>query len=208
MNNLACAAAYAITHLGIERILVFDFDVHHGNGTQEAFYSDPRVLYVSLHQSPLFPLSGAVAERGDGAGEGYTINVPLPALSGDATYAACLDRILSPAARAYRPELILVSAGYDAHWRDPLAGMSVTATGFDKMARYLLALADELCWGRIAFFLEGGYYAAGLADCVANLCAAAAGVALPLQDSAGAPTAPADDLDRVRHIAGRLGLAG
>ncbi|MHB0875101.1 MAG: histone deacetylase family protein [Anaerolineae bacterium] len=209
LNNVACAAAWALEHLGLQRILVFDFDVHHGNGTQEAFWRDPRVLYVSLHESPLFPMSGAATERGEGAGAGYTINVPLPANSGDATYTACLSEILLPAARAYRPQLLLISAGFDAHWRDPLAHMSVTAAGFSAMVHTLIALAEELTEGRVAFYLEGGYEPAVLAACVANLCATVAGLPLPLQDPAGPPAyAQGDDLQRVSRLAAALGLRG
>ena len=131
--------------------------MHHGNGTQDIFYEDPRVLYLSTHQSPLYPYSGRVAETGRGEGQGTTVNVPLPVGAGDAGYARVFDEIVVPIARRYRPELILVSAGYDAHWVDLLAGMAASLQGFARMAAVLSGLSEELCEGRIVAVLEGGY---------------------------------------------------
>jgi acetoin utilization deacetylase AcuC-like enzyme len=149
-----------------------DWDVHHGNGTQAAFYDDPTVLFISTHQFPFYPGSGAVNEIGVGAGEGFTINVPLPAGCTDAEYLQVFQDIVVPAAEKFQPEWILVSAGFDPHRRDPLGGMNVTEEGFGAMARSLLGLADRFADGRIAFLLEGGYDLAGLRDSVAAVLAA------------------------------------
>jgi len=169
-NSVAIAAAHAL-HRGLERILIVDWDVHHGNGTQDAFYATDRVLFCSVHRHGrgFYPGTGAAAERGVGQGDGYTLNVPLPPGQDDAAYARVFaDRIL-PAARAYRPELVLVSAGFDAHAADPLGGMAVTDAGFAALARSLVALADEepTCSGRLVAVLEGGYDPAALGRSVA-----------------------------------------
>jgi acetoin utilization deacetylase AcuC-like enzyme len=155
-NNVAAAAQDAI-EAGVARVAIVDFDVHHGNGTQDIFYDRADVLYISTHQWPLYPGTGAAGERGSGAGEGLTLNVPLPAGSGDADYAAAFDEAVLPALDRFAPALLLVSAGFDAHHADPLAGMEVTTEGFAAMARRLLDAADRLCEGRSAWLLEGGY---------------------------------------------------
>ena len=174
-NNVAIAAAHARA-AGCGRVMVVDFDLHHGNGTQHAFYEDPDVLYFSTHQYPYYPGSGAVSETGRGPGEGYTVNVPLAGGQGDAAYEAIFRSLLAPVARQFAPELILVSAGYDICHQDPLGGMAVSAGGFRRMARTLKGLAAELCGGRILFTLEGGYSLEGLRDgvtaTVAELAAA------------------------------------
>ncbi len=156
-NNIAIAARYALDQHNLERVLIADFDVHHGNGTQEIFYDDSHVLYFSTHQYPYYPGTGHWREIGEGEGEGYTVNVPLPAGVGDEGYERIFDEILRPLAERYRPQLILVSAGYDAHWADPLAAMRLSITGYANLARALKALADELCQGKLVFTLEGGY---------------------------------------------------
>jgi len=156
-NNVAIAARYALDQHGLDRVLIADFDVHHGNGTQEVFYHDSRVLYFSTHQYPHYPGTGYWREIGEGEGEGYTVNVPLPAGVGDEGYERIFGEILRPLAERYRPQLILVSAGYDAHWADPLAAMRLSITGYAQLARALRSLADELCQGRLVFTLEGGY---------------------------------------------------
>ncbi|MEO8903692.1 MAG: histone deacetylase [Polyangiaceae bacterium] len=159
LNNVAVAAAHARAR-GVERVAIVDFDVHHGNGTQEMFYADPSVLYVSLHQSPLYPGSGATDERGSGDGRGYTVNVPLSAGATDATYGAAIERIVAPVLETYRPGLLLFSAGFDAHQRDPLAQMDMTAAGFQALVRRTLAaLAPGV---RVGLILEGGYDLIGL----------------------------------------------
>ncbi|MHB1414209.1 MAG: histone deacetylase family protein [Chloroflexota bacterium] len=156
-NNVAIAAAYALRQHAAERILIVDYDVHHGNGTQDAFYSDPSVLYFSVHEHPLYPGSGFVDEVGEGKGVGTTIDVPLPPGTGDRTYVEAFERVLVPAARRFHPSAILVSAGYDAHWRDPIASMGLSIAGYASLVRIVVRLARDLCEGRVAFMLEGGY---------------------------------------------------
>lgn len=170
LNTVAIAAAHALAS-GLERVAIIDWDVHHGNGTQDAFYDDPRVLFCSLHQWPWYPGTGATAERGSGRGEGFTLNLPLPAGSDDAVYLATLRDHVVPRVRAFGPELVLVSAGFDAHAEDPLGGMLVTETGFAGMAGLCLALAEEHAEGRLIVVLEGGYVPDALGRNVATVIA-------------------------------------
>ena len=156
-NNVAVAANHARDSRGLERVLIADFDVHHGNGTQDAFYGDRGVLYFSSHQYPFYPGSGRVEEAGEGEGQGFTVNVPLPAYCGDEEYLKVYDGILDAVARRFEPQLILVSAGYDPHWSDSISMMQVSTSGFAGIARSIKGLADELCDGRLVFTLEGGY---------------------------------------------------
>ncbi len=156
-NTAAIGAHHLKSYYGAKRILIMDWDVHHGNGTQEAFYKDPSVLYVSTHQYPYYPGTGAIGEVGAGEGEGYTINIPLPAGCGDEEYLRVFKEIVTPIGNRYEPEWILVSAGFDPHRRDPLGGMEVTERGFAAMASMLLDLAEKHAGGKIAFLLEGGY---------------------------------------------------
>jgi acetoin utilization deacetylase AcuC-like enzyme len=165
-NNIAIAAKYALEKYNLERILIVDFDVHHGNGTQEAFYDDPGVMYISTHEYPFYPGSGAVEETGSGNARGTNVNIPLPAGCGDAEYLKVFEQVIIPLARRFKPQLILVSAGYDGHWADPLAMMELTVSGFGQMAGAIKGLADELCDGRLAFTLEGGYNLNALAASV------------------------------------------
>lgn len=171
-NTMAIGAEYLKRVYGAKKILIMDWDVHHGNGTQAAFYDDPTVFFISTHQFPFYPGSGAVNETGVGAGEGLTLNVPLPAGCTDVEYLQVFQDIVVPAAEKFQPDWILVSAGFDPHRRDPLGGMNVTEEGFGAMARLLLALANRFADGRIAFLLEGGYDLAGLRDSVAAVLAA------------------------------------
>jgi acetoin utilization deacetylase AcuC-like enzyme len=166
-NTVAIGARYLQRVYGAKRILILDWDVHHGNGTQDAFYDDPSVLFISTHQFPFYPGTGAMEETGMDKGEGYTINIPLPAGCGNAEYLRVFDDIVAPAARKFMPEWILVSAGFDAHRRDPLGGMEVSEEGFAGMAERILGIADEYADGRIAFLLEGGYDLGALRDSVA-----------------------------------------
>jgi acetoin utilization deacetylase AcuC-like enzyme len=166
LNNVAIAAAHALAR-GLTRVLVVDWDVHHGNGTQDAFYATDQVLFFSVHQYPFYPGTGAADETGIGKGEGYTINVPLPAGQRDETYLRLFDERLLPAARRYRPELILISAGYDAHAHDPLGGMRLTESGFAALAERLSTLAADLADNRLIAVLEGGYDPLALARSVA-----------------------------------------
>jgi len=165
-NNLAIAVKHALAKYQLERILIIDFDVHHGNGTQEIFYEEPRVLYISTHQFPLFPGTGYVDEIGRGEAKGTTLNIPLPPGCGDREYELVFTRIIMPAARRFQPQLIMVSAGYDPYWADELALMQVSATGFAKMVKIIRELADELCSGKVVFSLEGGYNLDALAASV------------------------------------------
>lgn len=165
-NNVALAAQYAIERHGLFRILIVDFDVHHGNGTQDAFYERDDVLYFSTHQYPHYPGTGHWKERGQGKGEGYTVNVPLPYGIGDEGYAQAFEEIVLPMARRYNPELILVSAGYDAHWADPLASMRLSTAGFHRLTTILVSLAEELCQGHLVLTLEGGYDLSALSHSV------------------------------------------
>ncbi len=156
-NNVAVAAAYGRRNHGVQRIAVADYDVHHGNGTQDLFWDDPDVLYLSLHQYPFYPGSGHWRETGGPGAEGTTVNVPLQAGCGDAEYLRVFDRLLLPLIERFQPELLLVSAGYDAHADDPLAGMDVSTAAYGAIVRRLRAVADATCGGRLVATLEGGY---------------------------------------------------
>lgn len=164
-NNVAIAAA-ALRAAGVARVAIVDFDVHHGNGTQVAFYSDPSVLFVSSQQYPYWPGTGSAAEMGEGAGRGYTVNIPLPAGTGDVGYELAYATQVVPALQEFRPEAILVSAGFDAHVADPLAGMQVTTAGFVNLMAILDDAARQLCGRRIALVTEGGYDLAALRACL------------------------------------------
>jgi acetoin utilization deacetylase AcuC-like enzyme len=161
-NNVAVAAAYALDELELQRVLIVDWDLHHGNGTQNSFYQSDRVLYFSTHMFPYFPGSGTLQEQGEGRGEGFNLNVPLSGGVNDAGYAAIFNEVLVPVARQFQPELILVSAGYDIYHGDPLGTMAVTEAGFAYLTRVVKALAGELCEGRLILALEGGYSLQGL----------------------------------------------
>ena len=163
-NNVAVAARYVQEQHGAERVLIVDWDVHHGNGTQAVFYEDPTVLYFGVHREGIYPGTGTADETGDGEGEGTTLNVPLAAGSGDAEFAEAFERVLVPAALAFRPDFVLVSAGFDAHEDDPLGGMAVTAEGFAGLTRIVRRIAEECCEGRIVSVLEGGYDPDALAE--------------------------------------------
>ncbi len=157
-NNVAIAAAYIMRKQhGIDRVLIVDWDVHHGNGTEHAFYDSPDVLYFSIHQYPHYPGTGAAGDDGIGRGKGFNVNVPLPAGADDGVYIDIFNENLIPRARGFRPGFILISAGFDAHAGDPLAGMRVTDEGYREMTRLLCGLADETAAGRVVSFLEGGY---------------------------------------------------
>jgi acetoin utilization deacetylase AcuC-like enzyme len=170
-NNVALAAAHLRAAHGLRRVLIVDWDVHHGNGTQHSFYRDPSVLFVSSHQYPFYPGTGAAREIGAGEGEGFTLNLPFPAGYGDAQYVQAFLDVVEPVARRFAPEFILISAGFDAHRRDPLAGMDVTENGFAMLARMLLRTAREVSRDRVVAVLEGGYDLEGLTRSIgAVLC--------------------------------------
>ena len=163
-NNVALGAHYLIKEYGAKKVLIMDWDLHHGNGTQHSFYSDPQVLYISTHQYPYYPGTGSVDQVGEGAGEGFTVNIPLSAGMEDIDYAAVFNRVIAPIGSAFSPDFILVSAGFDTYMADPLGGMKLTEMGFAYQAKVLLELAKKVCKGRILFCLEGGYSLKGLAD--------------------------------------------
>ncbi len=156
-NNIAIAAKYILSKYGLEHLAIIDFDVHHGNGTQAIFYADPQVLYTSVHQSPLYPGTGYFEESGSGEATGTKINVPLPPGCGDVEYRLAFEQIISPAIKRFKPQLILVSAGYDSHWSDRISQMQVSVGGFSKIVQIIRGLAGELCNNRLALVLEGGY---------------------------------------------------
>jgi len=165
-NNIAIGAMYAIENYGIERILIADWDLHHGNGTQHSFYSDPRVLYFSTHQYPYYPGTGSFVEVGTGDGRGFTVNVPLGIGFGDYSYYLIYKTLLEPIAAAFRPQLVLVSAGFDTYYLDPLGGMEVTPVGFSALAHLLHSIARSYADGRLLITLEGGYHIEGQAESI------------------------------------------
>ncbi len=178
-NNIAVAAATALAG-GLHRIMILDWDVHHGNGTMNTFAGSPEVLFCSIHQSPLYPGTGKIDEIGTGAGTGYSLNVPLPGGCGDGIYLQVMLDAILPLGLAYKPELILVSAGFDAHERDPVGGMQVTGAGFYHMTRIVTTLALETGAYGPVFVLEGGYDLTGLSEGVrACLLGVADGPDLP-----------------------------
>jgi acetoin utilization deacetylase AcuC-like enzyme len=192
-NNVAVAARYAIDHYGLERVMIIDFDVHHGNGTQEMFYNDPRVLYFSTHQAPFYPGTGLADERGEGEGEGTTINVPLPASTGYETFEPVFRQVMAPAADRFDPQLMLVSAGFDAHWDDPLGGLNLSTAGFAQLMNVIIEEARFLCNGRLVLVQEGGYSLDAMSACVATC------INLLLGDDAAV-----DSLGRAPHMPYRI----
>lgn len=166
LNNVAIAARYAQKKHGLSRVLIVDWDVHHGNGTQHSFEDDPSVLFFSTHQFPHYPGTGRESERGRGAGEGYTINVPMEAGEGDDEYRAIFHNVLVPAADKFKPELVIISAGFDAHKDDPLASMGLTESGYAELTSIVAGIAKRHAQGRILSSLEGGYNLTALAASV------------------------------------------
>ena len=166
LNNVAVGAAAALAR-GLTRVAVIDFDVHHGNGTQDAFWTDPRVLFVSSHRFPFYPGTGDLDETGEGEGRGFTVNLPMPAGLGDGEYRRVYREIVEPIGRAFDPQLVLVSAGFDPHRDDPLGGMAVTPPGFAELMDVCLAVASGAARGRVVAALEGGYDLGGIATSTA-----------------------------------------
>lgn len=189
-SNIGVAIEWARAHAGVERIAVVDYDVHHGNGTQSIFYADPQVLTVSIHQDNLFPQnSGLLGEQGEGAGEGTCINVPLPAGCGNGAYLEAIKKVVSPALRSFEPDIILVASGFDAGANDPLGRMCLSSTGYRAMTEALLALADEMCKGKIVFSHEGGYSPVYVPFCGLAVLEALSGIRTDVED----PMSPIND---------------
>ncbi|MCX7981597.1 MAG: histone deacetylase [Syntrophales bacterium] len=190
-NNIAITAAYALRQLGLKRILIVDWDLHHGDGTQNIFYRTSAVLYFSIHQYPAYPGSGWLTEIGEGEGRYYTVNVPLKAFADNATYVMVFRRLLQPIARAYRPDIILVSAGFDIYQHDPLGDMQVTPLGFATLTRLVMDAADECCAGKLLLILEGGYDTHGLRNSVGAV----------LKELSGETHVSEDDIHRLEYEA-------
>jgi acetoin utilization deacetylase AcuC-like enzyme len=199
LNNVALAARRA-QELGLRRVMIVDLDVHHGNGTQAATETDPDILYLSTHQMGIYPGSGQVDDTGAGPGVGSVVNIPLPGGAGDQAFARIAERVIAPLAERFSPQILLVSAGFDAHWRDPLAGLQLTIGGYHSLGRILAELARSHCEGRMVVALEGGYDPQVVAQGVFAFALAIAGRELE-QDALGAGPRPepevTDLLDRV-----------
>ena len=182
-NNAVIAAHYARRVYGLERILIVDWDVHHGNGTQDAFYSDSTVLFVSLHQHNWYPkLSGELEQVGSGIGAGYTVNIPVPAGTGDRGYRAAFEQVVIPIGLQYKPQLIIISAGQDASWLDPLAQNMLSMAGFRQISTYMHKLAEDICEGKLVLLQEGGYSAAYVPYCTAAVIEPLLGIDLGIVD--------------------------
>ena len=202
-NNVAVAAAHART-IGAGRVAIVDFDVHHGNGTQHCFEDDPSVMYVSIHQWPYYPGTGASVETGVGRGKGFTVNLPLEAGAADADYRLVFDEVVVPVLRQFKPDALLVSAGFDAHERDPLASMRLTTASFGAMASELGRVAEECCGGRLALVTEGGYDLRALA---ASLDAVVEVLASPISEPQWPKSDVAPDRGRASADAAKQALA-
>jgi acetoin utilization deacetylase AcuC-like enzyme len=200
-NSVAIAARSLQERFGLDRVLIVDWDVHHGNGTQHSFADDPGVLYVSTHQHPFYPGTGAIDEVGAGDGESFTLNVPMPAGCGDSEYLDAFVRVIDPVCRQFEPQFVLVSAGFDAHLRDPLASMRVSEEGFGCLARVLLRIAAEHAGGRFAAVLEGGYDLDALSGSVARVLDEMKGERM--DEALPAITADCPAVPRVAQVHGR-----
>jgi acetoin utilization deacetylase AcuC-like enzyme len=196
-NNAAIGARYLQRRHGLERILLLDIDAHHGNGTQRVFWSDPSVLYFSIHGAGTYPFTGAADEVGEGPGRGFTVNVPIDRRVGDRDYARILAGLLDPVARQFRPDLLLVSCGFDLHHQDPLGQLSLSAEGYRLITDLVVRLAQDVCGGRTAFVLEGGYSVGGIKDAGRRV----------IRRLAGLDAVDPDDVDRLREV-GAVGVPG
>lgn len=196
LNNVALAAQDLIKTQRAARLAIIDLDLHHGNGTQDAFWTRKDVFYISTHQSPLYPGTGTVRDIGGGAGEGYTMNIPLPPGTGDDGFAAVMDELILPVLDGYKPEMLLVSAGFDPHWRDPLGYLQLSAHGYGYLIHALAEWANSRCQGRIALFLEGGYDLMALEVCGQACVSQLLGIAW--HDSIG--NSPYQETDRWKQV--------
>jgi len=194
-SNIAIAARHAQDKWGLKRVMIVDFDVHHGNGTQDAFYADPSVLFFDTHQYPHYPFTGAMRETGADSAKGMTVNIPFPEGVGDEGFIDVYRQILRPLARRFQPELILLSAGFDAHWLDPLASLNLTIPGYTRLVKELMALADELCGGKLVAVLEGGYHLGVLPHAVLST----------LRTLSGSPKGPSDPFGTYPGVERKLG---
>ena len=205
-NNVAVAAAHALEARGLDRVMIIDWDVHHGNGTQDAFYGDHRVLYVSTHQRGHFPGTGWINELGTGAAVGSTVNVPLPGGTVDGDILGVFRHLVRPLAEHFEPQLVLVSAGFDGHVEDPLADWCLTTRGYGQLAAAVAGLAHDVCQGRWAAFLEGGYRLDALAASVEEVVRVMAGA--PATAAAATVMQPAcrDAVERLQRTLGEIGV--
>jgi acetoin utilization deacetylase AcuC-like enzyme len=203
INNVAVAAQAARKRHGVDRIAIIDWDTHHGNGTQDIFYDDPDVLYISSHTYPFYPGSGHWREMGSGDGQGATLNIPMPPHTGDRAFERVYDELVGRAVRRFDPDLIIVSAGYDCHWRDPLAPMTMSVTGFTRLAQMIVDLADDVCDGKLVCALEGGYDLPALAASVIATFDVLRGNGARAEDPLGAQ--PEQPIDLEPMIAALLG---
>lgn len=186
-NNIAVAACYAIESFNLQRVLIIDWDVHHGNGTMHSFYDSDKVLYFSVHEHPHYPGTGRIDEIGRGPGEGFTLNVPLAPGQQNRDYLAVMRYVLEPIALEYDPDLVLISAGFDAHLQDPLANMKLSSDGFGEMMRIVNAIAEKCCQNRTVLVLEGGYDLQALAQSVSKVLSALLGPRSEQEQSASSP---------------------
>ncbi|MBN2169279.1 MAG: histone deacetylase [Actinobacteria bacterium] len=205
-NNVAIAARYATRMKGLERVMIFDWDAHHGNGTQDIFYEDDSVLYISIHQYPHYPGSGAVDEVGTGKGKGYTINFPFPPGTGEEHYMEALEKVIIPAGRKFKPDLVMISAGYDSHKDDLLCSMRLNDRSYKKMTDSLLDLAGEFGGGKLILTIEGGYNLRAMACSVVQTVSAMTGVEVPAHDEESPPTVYPDEAGEVISRAKRLNI--
>lgn len=196
-NNVAVGARYAQKRKGLKRVMIVDWDAHHGNGTQDTFYDDPTILYISLHQYPHYPGTGWVDETGKGKGEGYTLNFPFPAGTGEEFYMQAFERVVLPAGRRFEPDLVMVSAGYDSHAGDLLCSMRLGDSSFRKMAGSLAGFSEDCCSGRLIVTLEGGYNLNAEARAIVQTVAGLAGVDIP---GKGEPAQASAYPDRARDV--------
>lgn len=203
-NNVAIGARYALEVKGLERVMIVDWDAHHGNGTQDTFYGDPAVLYVSLHQYPHYPGSGWVDEVGQGKGKGFTINFPFPPGTGEKEYLEAFESVIIPAGRSFDPDLVMVSAGYDSHAADLLCQMRLVDASYRKMTESLLGLAGECCDGRLVMTLEGGYNLNAEARSIVQTVAGLLGADMPGEDEPAQKTSHPDRAGAVIEEAARL----
>jgi len=175
INNIAVAAEFLIREKKAERLAILDIDLHHGNGTQDIFYSRNDVLFISIHQYPLYPFSGRLDDLGQGSGLGYTLNFPMAPRSGDDAYLTVMNELILPVLESFSPEMILISYGFDAHWLDPLGGLNLTASGYFQIIRMVSAWSDIYCQGKVMLVLEGGYDLEAASACTQACVAGALG---------------------------------